>query len=137
MNGGFVYINAEGRGKDWTKWSEGEPLEVQANAICVTGLVTLHFSEQIAIDMNKRAASLQRMRAEGRFQRITIVPLRQSGARYYSWIFPGEDLAADGDEPWVPAAGGGFMYLMSDEDEPTREECSTCYYYEHTVGHMN
>ena len=27
------------------------------------------------------------------------------------------------------------MYLMSDEDEPSREDCTTCCYYEHTLGH--
>ena len=79
VNGGFVYINAEGRGEDWSTWSDGPALEIQANAICVTGLVTLHFSEKITIDMKRHSASLKRMREEGRFQRITIVPLRLSG----------------------------------------------------------
>eukprot|EP01046_Picozoa_sp_COSAG06_P018672 COSAG06_NODE_1307_length_9916_cov_99.462361_12_plen_116_part_00 len=26
---------------------------------------------------------------------------------------------------------------MSDEDEPSRADCTTCCYYEHTLGHQN
>lgn len=46
VNGGFVYVNAEGKGDDWGTWTcvgDVEPFEVQANAVCTSGLTTLHF----------------------------------------------------------------------------------------------
>eukprot|EP01046_Picozoa_sp_COSAG06_P018670 COSAG06_NODE_1307_length_9916_cov_99.462361_10_plen_115_part_00 len=55
-------------------------LEVQANAVCMTGLMTLHFSEQIMVDMELRSAHLQKLREEKRFNRVTIAPLRAAGA---------------------------------------------------------
>lgn len=147
VNGGFVYINAEGLGEDWTVWNDkfddngiieggDDRLEVQLNALCVSGLVTLHFGKQTEVDTDHRAGALKQMIARGRFQRITIVPLRMAGARFYCWMFPGEDFGQNGDS-WIPADGGGFMYLMSDEDDPAPEDCTRCCYYEHTVAHMN
>jgi nicotinamidase-related amidase len=53
--------------------------------------------------------------SENRFKPITLKNLRDAGARHFTWIHAGETLLAVGQEAWVPAKHGAFVYLFSED----------------------
>eukprot|EP01062_Namystynia_karyoxenos_P008709 TRINITY_DN13063_c0_g1_i1.p1 TRINITY_DN13063_c0_g1~~TRINITY_DN13063_c0_g1_i1.p1 ORF type:complete len:1712 (+),score=595.65 TRINITY_DN13063_c0_g1_i1:87-5138(+) len=50
---------------------------------------------------------------QGRLQPITIQPLLDTGAKYFSWLLPGEDFGV-----CPPPAHGGFVYLFREPRDP-------------------
>lgn len=60
----------------------------------------------------------QSLMRQGRFQRITIKPLNDVGAKHYCWVRPGEVLNAADGSPCAEqprAAHGAFAYLFHDD----------------------
>lgn len=69
---------------------------------------------------------------DGRFQRVTIGPLRDAGVRFFCWLRPGErfvgeDMRPLAFQPNVPH--GGFAYLFHEMASPSSLECAVdCYF---------
>ena len=147
INGGYVYFQIKGDMadrdvSDWEPSEYGAPILVQANALCVCGVVKFQFGACVEVGRREKyERALVKMINEHRFQKVTIAPLRACGARYYCWVLPGEDLAADSGEPWVPCKHGGFMYLMTGagqkSEDPKPEDCEHCCYFELSLGHTS
>jgi hypothetical protein len=120
------------------------------------GIVKFQFAHMQTVEDEQHVQHVKGMchnggSAQCRFKEVTIAPLRQGRARYYCWVLPGENLAAPGHpRPWVPCQHGGFMYLLTHDndghddhaskDEATREQCiqsGEIVFFELTLGHTN
>lgn len=69
---------------------------------------------------------------DGRFQQVTIGPMRDAGVRYFCWLRPGErivgeDLRPLHHQPYLPH--GGFAYLFHELAGSSPLECAVdCYF---------
>lgn len=53
------------------------------------------------------------LKAQGRFQPVTLPSLRTRGATHFCWVSPGETFTS-GPEEWSPSKDGAFLYLLAD-----------------------
>eukprot|EP01060_Flectonema_neradi_P039778 TRINITY_DN8894_c0_g1_i2.p1 TRINITY_DN8894_c0_g1~~TRINITY_DN8894_c0_g1_i2.p1 ORF type:complete len:3828 (+),score=464.01 TRINITY_DN8894_c0_g1_i2:1141-11484(+) len=58
---------------------------------------------------------------DGRFQPVTDKEYYKSGARYYCWLRPGEELQGKKKKKWRVSAAGCFVYLFGKEGEINNE----------------
>ena len=59
-----------------------------------------------------RTEFTQQLQDAQRFQPVTLPFMRESGARHFCWIHPGEQIVL-GSEKWTPSTEGAFLYLMA------------------------
>jgi len=115
--GGFLYLDQEHRIVRVTT--------PRANKAEVGGL-------QFGKPRKWQPAWTKALLGDGRFQRVTIGPLRDAGVRFFCWLRPeerfvGEDLRPLPVQPQVPH--GGFAYLFHELASPSTLECAVdCYF---------
>ena len=76
--------------------------------------------EDLFFDPSKpwRPNFTEKLAQAGRFQAITISALSDVGALYYCWVHAGERLSgAVGNEEWMVAEHGAFVYLFNEPDD--------------------
>eukprot|EP01065_Artemidia_motanka_P013174 TRINITY_DN17267_c0_g1_i3.p1 TRINITY_DN17267_c0_g1~~TRINITY_DN17267_c0_g1_i3.p1 ORF type:complete len:1343 (+),score=289.30 TRINITY_DN17267_c0_g1_i3:945-4973(+) len=102
--GGFIYLDASKR-------------PVAANALKPGD--GLYFDGPHRWTNNE---AVRKLHEAGRLQPITIQPLLETGAQYFSWLLPGEDLGVT-----PPPCHGGFVYLFrSPGDAPSPDDRYFC-----------
>jgi kinesin family protein 3/17 len=107
--GGYVYCEEK----------NGEMNVVSTSAIATSAFQTgkdVYFCPPITW----RPSFTKALSTAGRFQRMNIDTLEESGAKYYCWIHAGEVLVADDPlvADWEISTHGGFAYLFDEPGKP-------------------